>query len=138
MTDDGRKTERGEDGKFVSSELSSEVAADMAKRRWSKPLKEDTEALITEAGYSDTKECPTDFRLLCERAAGGDVRAILEYMKKTRPADKIDLDVNTCEYFDTCIIFKALADTWQPGERETETDAAKQRIQAYRHEAKNR
>ena len=131
-------TERNDKGQIVSKELSSQEAAELAKRRWSKPLKEDTNALITEAGYTDTKDCPTDFRLLCERAAGGDVRAILEYMKKTRPADTIDLDVNTCEYFSNCVVFKALSDTWKQGEQKAEITAAKARIQAYRAQAEHR
>ena len=62
--------------------LSGEEATSMVQKRWDKPLKEDTEDLILEAGYQNTKDCPTDFRLLCERAAGGDVRSIIEYGRR--------------------------------------------------------
>ena len=69
-------------GRIVTSKLSSAEASAMSKKRWAKPVKEDTEALILEAGYK-VKDCPTDFRLLCERAAGGDVRSIIEYGRRT-------------------------------------------------------
>lgn len=129
-----------ETGRITGNKLSTEEARALANKRWNKPLKEDTEALILESGYQNTKDCPTDFRLLCERAAGGDVRAILEYMKKTRPKEMLDLDVNTCVYYEDggCIMFKVQADTWREGEKEAEITAVKQRIDAYRYEAENR
>ena len=114
-------------GRITGNKLSSEEARAMAKRRWSKPLKEDTEALIIEAGKT-VEDCPTDFRLLCERAAGGDVRSIIEYGRRTgRYAKDIpDLDgVNTCQYADSCILIAAYAGRAS----QDETDAARARLQ---------
>jgi len=96
-----------ETGKITGNKLSTERAQELARKRWSKPIEQNTEALILEAGYT-AENVPTDFRLLCERAAQGDVRSILEYMKKTRPTDiSLDLDANTCRYADSCILFTA-------------------------------
>ena len=118
-------------GRIVTSKLSSAEASAMSKKRWAKPVKEDTEALITEAGL-DVKDCPTDFRLLCERAAGGDVRSIIEYGRRTGryTKDTIDLEgVNTCQYADSCVLQSA----FEGRVSQEETDAARERIAARRN-----
>lgn len=111
-------------GQFLpGTKISTKDATERGKLGYTVKKAEDKEQLIVEAGYT-VDNCPTDFKLLCKRAAQGDVRAILEYGKMTRPSASQPDTVNNCEYFEGCILLSA----YRNESSQEDTDASKQRL----------
>ena len=82
----GRKHTRDEQGRFTSTELSSEEAAEMARLRWSKPRQESRETLLAEAGYENEEDAPEHLRVLADIATSGRsgaVAAMRDFLRLT-------------------------------------------------------
>lgn len=112
---------RNEDGTIKTKVLSKDKAAEMARLRWAKPIKDDTEALIREAGFDVVEDAPTHFKLNCKKAAQGDIRAIVEYRKFTRLAEvttKLEA-VETGTRCPTCNQYQMIGLKLTPGQLET-------------------
>ena len=83
--EDGRVLERNlTDGRFVKSELPSDLAADIGRGVSKAEKAESIEILLQEAGFEDTAEAPEALKAVCEEIAkrgSKTISAIVEYRR---------------------------------------------------------